>query len=52
MIITLFFISWGYIFDDLTMFLIGDLVFFPFFCFCYLAYKEEYYGNVNNARNF
>lgn len=43
MLITLFFILWGYIFDDLPMFLIGDLICFPFFCFCYSVYRKEYY---------
>jgi hypothetical protein len=52
MLIAIFLISCGYIFDDLQMFLIGDLIFFPFFCFCYLAYRKEYYGNVYNVRNF
>ena len=43
MLIAIFFILWGLIFDDLQKFLIGDLIFFPFFCFCYLAYRKEYY---------
>lgn len=51
-IVTIAFVTYGFIYDDSVMFLAGDVICFPLFIFCYLDYKEEYDGYVNNARRF
>lgn len=51
-IITLSLLIYGYIANDSNMFFAGDLIGIPFTIICFLAYKEEYNGYVNNARRF
>ena len=51
-IVTLALLVYGYVANDSTIFYAGDLIGIPFSIFCYLAYKEEYDGYVNNARRF
>lgn len=51
-IVTFALLLYGYIVNDSTIFFAGDLLGIPFSIICFLAYKEEYNGYVNNARNF
>ena len=51
-IVTFVLLIYGYIVNDSNMFFAGDLIGIPFTIICFLAYKEEYNGYVNNARRF
>lgn len=51
-IVTFALLLYGYIVNDSTIFFVGDLIGIPFSILCFLAYKEEYSGYVNNERRF
>ena len=51
-VLTFVLLGYGYIVNNSTIFFVGDLIGVPFSIICFLAYKEEYNGYVDNERNF